>query len=421
MDNELIKQMADEKEVFWLNPNLTNNLSKDILAADIINASARLERFAPYIKSVFPETEENNGIIESPLKEISKTKEFLFQEATIKPCGSLMLKCDNFLPVSGSVKARGGIYEVLWFAEKLAIENGLIKESDDYLVFKEEKIKKFFSNHSLAVGSTGNLGLSIGIMGVQLGFKVSVHMSFDAKQWKKDLLRKKGAEVIEYDGDYQKAVEEGRKKASNNKFCHFVDDENSKTLFIGYATAAKRLQKQLKQQNITVDEDHRLFVYLPCGVGGGPGGIAFGLKQIYGENVHCFFAEPVQSPCMLLGMLTGKHDQICVQDIGLSGKTIADGLAVGRPSKFVGKIMENLLDGIFTVSEQRMKRYVREIYLQENMFLEPSATAGLLGYNFLFQQTKYLSQFSCLKNSTHIVWATGGGMVQKSEQDKYIL
>lgn len=375
----LVKELIELKEVSWFNPSITRleeGLSYVGLGSeDIQDASQRLKRFAPYLAKAFPETAKTNGIIESEVVPISEMQSVLEREYDTPIQGRLLLKKDSHLPISGSIKARGGIYEVLTHAEKLAIEAGLLTESDDYSKLLNEEFRDFFKRFSIAVGSTGNLGMSIGIMSAKLGFSVSVHMSADARAWKKNRLRALGVNVIEYAQDYGVAVAQGRKEAENDPTCFFIDDENSQTLFLGYSVAGERLKKQFDEKGIVVDAQHPLFVYLPCGVGGGPGGVAFGLKMAFGDNVHCIFAEPTHSPCMMLGVHTGLHDAISVQDIGIDNITAADGLAVGRASGFVGRAMERLLDGYLTISDERMYRLLGQLNEAENIQLEPSALA----------------------------------------------
>lgn len=427
LDNDpVLSAAAAAKETFWLNKQQKTEAEQENRAVSqemIQEASDRLERFAPYLAEVFPETVETKGIIESPLKEIGHMKEWLKQEYEANIDGRLFLKMDSHLPIAGSVKARGGIYEVLQHAEKLAMEAGMLCETDDYSKLAQPEFTSFFHQYTIQVGSTGNLGMSIGIMSAKLGFQVIVHMSADAKQWKKDLLRSRGVTVVEYETDYCAAVEEGRKRSDEDPMSYFVDDEKSVHLFLGYSVAGRRVQEQLKQMDFAVDEEHPLFVYLPCGIGGAPGGVAYGLKEIYGDHVHCFFTEPVQACCMLLGMATGLHDEVCVKDFGLCGLTEADGLAVGRPSAFVGKVMEQRLSGICTIQDQTLYQLMAGLLKTEDIFIEPSACAcfaAFLQSDVLGEYIKAHNLEEKMGQAVHIAWATGGSMVPEEMKKEYL-
>ncbi|MDD3839745.1 MAG: D-serine ammonia-lyase [Clostridia bacterium] len=399
-ENMIYNDVVKLKPVFWNNMNKQNS---DVVLPqlslkydDIIDAEKRLNRFAPFIKKCFPET--NDGIIESSLIEISGMKDSISKTYDKKIHGRVYAKCDNHLEVAGSIKARGGIYEVLKFAEKLAMDEGLLSGHDNYEIMKGEQFKELFSQHNIIVGSTGNLGLSIGIIGSALGFKVIVHMSSDAKEWKKKLLRNRGVKVIEHKGDFTRAVERARMDSEKEPNAYMIDDENSKELFLGYSVAALRIAQQLKDKGIIIDKDHHMNVYIPCGVGGAPGGITFGLKHIFGDNVSCFFVEPTNSPSMLLSLLTKQYNKFHIKNYGINNKTDADGLAVGSPSKFVAPIAEKLIDGIYTIEDKELYKLVALMKDTEDIKIELSAAAGLLGPTFI-SGTPY---------DIHVAWLTGG-------------
>ncbi|WP_079201064.1 D-serine ammonia-lyase [Pseudomonas sp. CC6-YY-74] len=425
----LLNQLIALQETSWFNPRIAcaAEALQDVglTQADVDDASARLLRFAPYIARAFPETAGSGGIIESSIRAVPHLQALLGERYGLNGGGALWLKQDSHLPISGSIKARGGIYEVLKHAEELALAAGLLQITDDYALLDSDAARAFFGRYKIAVGSTGNLGLSIGIISARLGFQATVHMSADARQWKKDKLRSHGVTVVEYACDYSVAVAEGRKQADADPSCHFVDDESSTSLFLGYAVAAERLKQQLAAAAVSVDAEHPLFVYLPCGVGGGPGGVAFGLKLAFGDTVHCLFAEPTHSPCMLIGVHTGRHDEVSVQDFGIDNLTAADGLAVGRPSGFVGRAMQRSIDGYYTVSDEELYRLLALLESSEGLRLEPSALAGVPGMaRVLSEEQGYRARMHLtparMAQATHLVWATGGSMVPAAEMADYL-
>lgn len=422
----ILEGLRSRREILWINPNqLPIEAREEYKGFNMIYIQAaqnRFMRFLPYVASAFPETAGKKGVIESPLLEIKAMKEAMGQQG-ISLTGRLFLKDDARMPIAGSVKARGGIHEVMKIAETVAMKEGFMLPADNHAILDTDEAKEIFGKYTIQVGSTGNLGISIGRMASRLGFKAIVHMSCDAREWKKNLLRSEGVIVKEYSGDYSQAVAQGRADSASDPMSYFVDDENSKDLFFGYATAPLRLKMQLNKARVPVDEKHPLFVYLPCGVGGAPSGITFGLKQLFGENVHCFFAEPVEAPCFTLGMASGKHAEISVQNIGLTGKTIADGLAVGRPSAFACDMMDGLMAGAFTVTDEKLSKYQKLLKESESIYVEPSAAIGFGCLEAAFgneatnpiqrNYEQYLADHELtelMADATHVVWATGGGL-----------
>jgi len=420
-----LRYLKDAQPFLWLNPNCQS--AGGVLSGlplqyeDILEAENRLKRFAPLLADLFPELEKSQGLIESELLPIPAMAAWMSDQAGGRLSGKMLIKTDGDLPVAGSVKARGGIYEVLLFAEKLAAQEGLLVPGDDLRNVGRPMVRDLFQQHTISVGSTGNLGLSIGISAAALGFKAVVHMSREAQAWKKAHLRANGVTVIEHAADYSVAVAAGREAARTDPLTYFVDDESSPALFLGYSVAALRLQTQLADAGIRVDRDRSLLVYLPCGVGGAPGGIAFGLKHVFGDAVHCFFAEPVQAPCMLLALLSGFKPPRSVASLGLNIHTAADGLAVGKASSLVGQMVQDLVSGVFTIDDDSLFRFLEALYRAEHVRIEPSAAAGFAGPYYVCcslagRDWLHASRLSAsLPKATHLIWTTGGSLLPAAE------
>lgn len=412
-------EVVARQATLWLNPGYVANARG--LSLDPGVAQARLARCAGLLATLFPELAASHGRLESPLVPIPHVQKAL----DAADAGAWLLKRDDALPVAGSVKARGGFHEVLAYVEGVAARAGLLADDADRRVLAGPETRALLAQHAVTVGSTGNLGLAIGLIGIGLGLRASVHMSADAKDWKKQRLRERGIDVVEHAGDYASAVAAGRAQAAADPHVHFVDDERSVDLFLGYAAAAGELEAQLQACGRVVDAAHPLCVYVPCGVGGAPGGILYGLKRVFGAHVHGFFAEPTAAPCMLVQLAAGCAKPVSVYDVGLDNRTEADGLAVGLASSLVAPLMASLLSGVFTVADDTLLADAWRLEEREGVYVEPSAAAGLRGPVWLQQSPEgraYLQRHHldrCIGDATHVIWSTGGSLVPETIRDGF--
>jgi D-serine dehydratase len=423
-DSALEAQIRRAEPCLWINPACTATPEAGAVTALQIDAAVqRFARAQNLLQQVFPALRETGGRITSPLLRASALQQAL---GLNEDEGQLWTQCDHLLPVAGSVKARGAMHEVLEFAEGLAVAHGLIDAHSDLAPLADAPARALFAQHEIVVGSTGNLGMGVGLIATALGFRARVHMSQDAKAWKKARLRAHGVQVVEHEGDYERAVHAGREAAARDPACHFVDDEQSRSLLLGYSAAAADLQTQLQQAGVRVDAAHPLFVYLPCGVGGAPGGIALGLRERLGAHVHCFFVEPVQSPCMLVQLRAGMAQHPSVYDFGLNNRTEADGLAVPRASLLAAALMRERLAGVYTVTDDALFAHLARAHAAEGLRLEPSAAAGLAGPLRLVRSAAgraWLAEqglLSQLPQATHLAWTTGGALLPDAEFAQFL-
>lgn len=375
---DILDKLKNREEIYCpIKRNKDINLRFNLY--DAFLAKKRFERFAPLFMEAFDE-------IDGPCyykSDLLKSK--LGDE--------LYLKLDSELKVAHSVKARGGFNEVMCKVEDVLKKNNML---DKFNELSLDDIRKIMSEYTIEVSSTGNLGLSIGLCAKAFGFKAKVHMSRDAKDWKKKLLREAGAEVIEYDNDYTYAVKMGRASANKNPMSYFVDDEMSEKLFLGYAASIFETTEEVEASGMIINRDEPLHVFLPCGVGGAPGGIAFALRSFFRENVRIYFIEPTEYPCMLYSYTIG--EAASVNDIGLGGKTIADGLACSAPSKLVFPMLNSLVDGFFTFNDESILRAKKAIEESDKKIVEASSASALLAYEKLGRP----------KNS--VLWITGSNV-----------
>ncbi|MFL5955650.1 MAG: threonine ammonia-lyase [Gaiellaceae bacterium] len=244
-------------------------------------------------------------------------------ETLSRLCGrKVWLKAEN-LQRTGSFKVRGAVNKVatLGEAERAA---GVI------------------------AASAGNHGQAVAYAARELGISATVFMPQDAPMTKVEATRSYGADTVLAGTGFDEALVEALERARRTgaTFVHAFEDE---AVIAGQGTIGLELADELPEAETFV---------LPVGGGGLASGIAIALRAL-------------RPGVRIVGVQAGKTGR----------GTIADGISVKRPGELTMSILDDLLDDLVHVDDERIAEAITLLLERSKLVVEgagAAATAALL-------------------------------------------
>jgi len=239
----------------------------------------------------------------------------------------VLLKAEN-LQRTGSFKIRGAVNRVatLTTAER---EAGVV------------------------AASAGNHGQAVAWAAREAGIGATIFMPQDAPMAKVDATRSYGAEVVLVGEGYDEAHEACRERvAAGSTLVHPFEDEK---VIAGQGTLGLELAEAPELAELEV-------VTVPVGGGGLATGIALALKAL-------------RPDIRIVGVQAANMAPLVGEP--LASFTIADGIAVKKPSDVTGPLLAELLDGVVTVSEDEIARAIVLLLERVKLVVEGAGAAAV--------------------------------------------
>ena len=248
--------------------------------------------------------------------------------------GRVSLKCEN-LQRTGSFKTRGAYVRISRLSE-------------------EER------SHGVVAASAGNHAQGVALAAQLLGIKSTVFMPEGAPIPKEKATRAYGADVT-FHGRYLEDAMEAAKAFAAETGAVFIHPFDHVDILAGQGTVGLEVLEQSPEVQT---------VLVPTGGGGLLAGVAIAIKalrpdvRIVGVQAEGAAAYPDSlaqgAPVALRSM-----------------KTMADGIAVGRPGELTFAAVRDHVDEIVTVTEDSLSRALLALIERAKMVVEPAGAAAV--------------------------------------------
>lgn len=260
------------------------------------------------------------------LKEIIRKTDMIYAP-NIRDDAEIYLKTEN-LQVTGSFKVRGAYFKISRLSD-------------------EEK------KRGVIACSAGNHAQGVALAATRSGIKSIICLPDGAPISKVEATKRFGAEVCMvkgvYDDAYNKAIELRDEKGYC--FIHPFDDPD---VIAGQGTVGLEIMEQLPDADAVI---------VPIGGGGLISGVAYTIKQI---NPDCkvYGVQAQGAPSMERSVNDGKIETLP------RVQTIADGIAVKTPGDITYEMVNQYVDGIYTVSDDEIALAILTLLEQQKLIAE---------------------------------------------------
>ena len=217
----------------------------------------------------------------------------------------------------------------------------------------------------VVAASAGNHAQGVALAAKKLGIRATIFMPHGVALPKLAATRDHGAEVVLHGSSVDESLAEAQRHAAETGAV-FIHPFNSTDVVAGQGT----IGLEILDQNPEVDT-----VLMGIGGGGLLAGAAVALKQeaarrgreirIIGVQAENAAAYPPSLAADALVPIKGAK------------RTIADGIAVGKPGEIPFEIIKDLVDDVVTVSENAIARALIFLLERSKMVVEPAGAVGV--------------------------------------------
>jgi|TARA_B100000959_G_scaffold44567_1_gene45025 diaminopropionate ammonia-lyase len=269
-----------------------------------------------------------------------------------------------------------------------------------------EKVAKENKEIVISTATAGNHGRSVAWGSKKLGLKCKIFISEYVSEFRAEVMRSFGADVIRIKGNYDNSLKECIKQSRQNNW-QIVQDvawENYKLVpkltMSGYSVMMKEISEQINNQKIS-------HVILQAGVGGMAAGAVAGIARYLNHIPKIIIVEPESAACVLESIKAGKIKKITIEKESLMG-----GMSCDEVSLLPWKILKNSINYCVSVSDDYISKTVKSLanseFSDEKIIGGECSTPGIISLVSLCNDIKVKKKINLNEKSNVLLFGCEG-------------